>query len=239
MSVYDSNLFANYLNKSDEKKALVKRLKERMQGDNLKILDLGCHDGALTAWYLDEIEAKDIDLIAVDPSKPALEKFAERTWSKNVKTKLVNATAEEFLGQNTQHFDWIIASHCLYWSENLAIIIEQIAKKSDQAIVVLRGKRGIYQIQKKFKYLLGNSLEKLYTSDDIESVLGFKVEFEHENILSNIEIDFDNSDQLQSLLCFFLQRDVGSLSRDEMAQVKDFVGGLGQPIKHEVSFFWL
>lgn len=68
-------------------------------------------------------------------------------------------------------FDWVLAFQCLYWSEDLPGIVRCIGESATNALIVIRGERGIYEIQSQFKNLVGNPKEQYYSADYLERVL--------------------------------------------------------------------
>lgn len=247
MSMYDkSAFFQTYFSNASEKPLLVESLDKRFNPSTelIRILDLGCHDGALMKKIINAYSHRmpeNIILTGVEPSLPALELFAYSNFSIPVKMNTFAGTAENYFKFNTDYFDWIFASQCLYWSLDLDQIIRQIAQAGKSALIVLRGKHGIYEIQSRFKQHIGNPMEQFYTAEDIASSLATqKIPFQQEMIKSLIKLPPGDSQEFKWLMSFFLQIDEEHLTQDTFKEVQSWITSRysGQ-MPHEVCFFWL
>lgn len=242
--MYDKlNFFKLYFENASEKTILLELLDKRFieLPDPLVILDLGCHDGALMQRILDRYQdrlPKKVNLIGVDPVETAVEAFMSREFGPNVVKQGFIGSAETYLETFQQHHHWIFASQCLYWSENLPDTLMKMRMKSDFSLVVLRGKRGIYEIQSKFKKLLGNKNERLYSADDIEeALLSLSIPFEREDKKTIIFFPDANSLNFKWLILFFLQ--TSQMSRANYNKIKDYLlQSHGESMEHDVSYFW-
>ena len=244
--MYDRVEFFNaYFRNASEKQlfldSFTRRAKDKINSE-LSILDLGSHDGSLVLRVLESVNASKnvgINLTAVDPSSAALENFSKKNIPKNVSLNCYPATAEEYLSKCNRQFDWVIASHCLYWTENLGEVLRRITSCSNSGVIVLRGHKGIHEIQSKFRQLLGNEKERLYQADDIESELYLiKVPFEREDITSHIEIPDLDSREFRWMASFFLQSDETALVENNYKDIFRFVTQRGTKFQHDISFFW-
>ncbi len=246
-TIYDhKQAFQKYLEKATEKKIFVGRFSEMFCFDSdlpASFLDIGCHDGTLTIRLLDSIVGnlpKKSKVHCVDPSHEAIEVFRRRKLSDHFQFIFHELTAEDYLFKFSESADWIIASHCFYWSPDLEGVLNEVYKRSDHSVVVLRGKHGIYQIQSKYKNLVGNPLEQLYTADDIENALvKLNVSFEREDIVSTISVPKPDNPMLTVMIGFFLQRDPESITPEIESEVYSFISNLGTEMRHDVSFFWI
>jgi hypothetical protein len=245
-NMYDSAVsFATYLKKSTEKSQFVKSFEKRFHTiENLKInsiFDVGCHDGDLTLWYLDKIKNKLTDSCVVtclDPSNEALIRFSQKQLINNIDFNFVTSKVENFIFKSK--YDLIVASHSLYWTDDLNSILKQISDNSKFAVVVLREEVGIYEIQSRFKELIGNKDEKLYTANNIESVLkDLNINFIQERIRAEIELPDKDSKAYQDLVAFFLQTTSTAISKDKKHEIDEYLNTKDGTLKHNVSFFWL
>lgn len=247
--VYNSpTIFSTYLRKSTEKAQFIKSFKNRISsGPDSKIntlLDIGCHDGELTLWHLNEISnhcSKTASIEVLDPSLDALDRFKKRNLPTQFQFNFHGKRIENFeFDQSNKKFDFIVASHCLYWSEDLTSVLLQICNSAKRAVVILRENVGIYEVQKQFSHLLGNKDEQLYTAENIEAILkAHNVAFEREKIQTTIEIPTYKSQAYEDLISFFLQTKINSISDNERIDVDNFLQARNGVLKHNVSFFWL
>ncbi len=93
-----------------------------------RILDLGCHDGAMTSLYLSELmkrsSAQEFHITLVDPATEAISKAATRIsgMGSRVKTSCLNTTAESLVQRMEGTYDIITALWIFYHIKPEAII---------------------------------------------------------------------------------------------------------------------
>jgi hypothetical protein len=245
--MYDrKEFFSAYFSRASEKSTLVDSFKFHFGKpikDSIRILDLGCHDGTLILRMLDAVKDKlpgSVHLTGVDPSEAALNEFKAKKLMTGVTAEFFNETTEKFLVRGSKKFDWVVASHCLYWSDNLRLVLRQTLDLGDSIVIVMRRPRGIYQIQKYFKRLLGNPNEKFYTSQDVDETLTeMKIKFTREDHRTKIDLPDPTSEEFKWLISFFLQTTDDRLKPHQFQEVTKFMKTLGSPMQHDVSFFWI
>lgn len=247
MSMYDKrHFFKTYFSSASEKSILVKLLDKRFHppSHTANILDLGCHDGALMKnivnTYAKRLPEK-LVITGVDPSLQAIKEYAKADFPIPVQTNTFAGTAEDYFDVCTDHFDWIFASQCLYWSPDLPKIIKQIHEAGDSSLIVIRGCHGIYEIQSQFRHYIGNHLEKFYTDKEVEMALRTqKILFQKESLSTSIRLPDKDSIELKWLILFFLQMEEESLGDKIFCEVRDWITSrTSGSIHHEVHFFWL
>ncbi len=247
--MYDSNeFFKTYFNNASEKSLLIELMYTRFfpPKHTLDILDLGCHDGALIkkiiAAYEDRMPPK-VTLTGVEPSLEASIRYAENHFNIPVQTHTFIGTAENYFTQNTdgKYFDWVIASQCLYWSSDLLYIIKQIADCGESGLIVFRGHRGIYEIQSRFKFYIGNPNEQFYTADNIEAALiSLTIPYEKQVETTSIQLPPQGSLEMKWLIAFFLQQNDKDMDNNICQEVEAWIlAKNSEKIIHEVCFFWL
>lgn len=242
-----TEFFKTYFSRASEKKLIAQAVAKRLNkvAHYAKILDLGCHNGSLLQNIISLQREKlppDFSIVAVDPCQPAIDEFSTNDFVKNYSTRTFNTTAECYLANNRECFDWIIASQCLYWSDDLAQIVKNIEAQSLASLIVLRGKKGIYEIQSQYKDLLGNKQEKLYTSIDIENALNAQqIIYQKESHSTNIELPPLDSTEFDWLIGFFLQHEDLTMPPATIRDVKNFIIDLAHnnKIQHDIDLFWL
>jgi SAM-dependent methyltransferase len=247
--MYDSNeYFKAYFDKASEKALLIDLMQERFNPpkDELSILDLGCHDGALIKKIINTYTSRmprKVAITGVEPSSQALLKYKKNQFNIPVQTNTFDGTAEHFFikKQKNDNYNWVIASQCLYWTLDLASVIQDIADCGDSALIVLRGKRGIYEIQSRFKDYIGNPNEQFYTAEDIElALIKLNIPFEKQIKTTFIELPRQGSQEMKWLIAFFLQQNHNQLSHGAWQEVESWLLSKGtEKIAHNVCFFWL
>lgn len=246
--MYDkTEFFKSYMSRATEKKILVKAMGRRLNPlrHTSKILDLGCHDGTLMRTIVDHYKNRipnQVKIVSVDPSEMAIQELLAHDFTKEYSVEAIVDTAENYFLNQKEYFDWIIASQCLYWSPKLELIISQIHKNSESSLIVLRGKKGIFEIQSQFKEALGNKQEQLYTADDIEhALIAQNIPFNKECHQSFIELPNQDEPVFNWLIAFFLQNDESKIAPELMTDVKRFITqkSINNTLQHDVVFFWL
>ena len=243
--MYDyGSVFAAYLARATEKNLFVDRLGGALaqEARPLEILDVGAHDGAVTLRYL-EAAGKAIwgsRITALDPSADALGRFRNRGMAGNFAFDFRLGNAETFVPPAGTAYDWVIASHSLYWSRDLPEILNHLRKMGRKMVVVLRDSKGIFQIQSTFHKFLGNPEERLYTADDIANALaGLKIVFRRERVISHIDIPPFEDPAMKVLAAFFLQTAPEKLADSTVAEIRKLMTLDGDRFEHRVSFFWV
>ena len=240
-TMYDSKkAFNSYLKNSNEKQILVDWDEISNLVSIKSVLDIGCHDGTLSLKLLDRISSNNtsIKMTCVDPSLEAIQVFKNKVKERD-NFEFYNETVEQFISKiDNKKFDLVILSHSLYWSSDIQKVLQTLTKISKYIVIVLRGKKGIYQIQKEFKHLIGNPNEQLYTSDNIETaLLNLKATFIKKDINSQITISYEDEDSLGQLIYFFLQSSKEKFQESEYQMVKKHLQSFKGVIEHNVTFF--
>lgn len=245
--MYDKTHFFNaYFARATEKKLIVDSFNKHLNlKSNSKLLDLGCHNGGLMQQLVDRYHdqfSNSVKIVGIDPSQDAIAEYLRRDFNKVCSVDAMKATAEDYFKQNTTTFDWIIASQCLYWSLDLNDIIDKIYKNSQNALIVLRGDKGIYEIQSTFKEYLGNKQEQLYTAADIEHQLTkASIPYAKEYHKTAILLPDYDSEEFNWLIAFFLQTLDTDLTQGILSEVKNFIikKAHHHALQHDIVLFWL
>ncbi len=247
--MYDScELFKTYFANASEKSILIDLMRTRFSpfSHQLNILDLGCHDGNLIKKIIDAYASRmpsKVTITGVDPSINALLEYSKNKFTIPVHTNTFAGTAESYFLRHLgdEHFDWVIASQCLYWSLDLPYVVRNIAECGASGLIVLRGHRGIYEIQSCFKAYIGNKNEQFYTAADVESaLLHLNIPFEKEIKTTFIQLPQQGSMEMKWLIAFFLQQNEKDINNDIWQEVESWIlAKTSEKMAHDVSFFWL
>ncbi len=244
--MYDkTEFFLTYFSRATEKELVVNSLENRFFGfsNTFKMLDLGCHNGSLLEQIFRRYRKRlpdHIDVMGIDPSGPAIEEFHNRVFGDGCQIRSFIGSAEEYFEDHAEVYSWILASQCLYWSDDLALTLRKIRERGEASLVILRGRKGIYEVQSRFRTLLGNVQEKLYSSKDIEQALtALEIPFEMENHQTEIHLPEPGNQESRWMNAFFLQASDDALSEKDHREIEKFTESLGSPMRHDVAFFWL
>ena len=243
-TMYDQlDFFNTFLSNTTEKQIFIESFAKKFNTPKpFQILDLGCNEGVLTLKLLDQIQpflSPDSLLVGVDPCENAVNAFAQKPLPDNLSACFHAETAEAFLDKNTKVFDWTIASHCLYWSDDLERTVEMILQSARSGVIVLRGAYGVNQLQVQFKDWLGDPTGKQYVADDLEPIFESLncpvVREDHESI---IHIPPHESPWFRELVAFCLLTTNEQLDEDRMHAVSQYLRPYGDALRHDISFFW-
>jgi|SRR5579871_315608 len=244
--MYDkAQFFLAYFARATEKELVVRSLTDRFMGfkDSVSILDLGCHDGSLLERILNTYQSRlpaRVDIVGVDPSETALGAFRQKMANNGHQVDTFIGCAEEYFKDSARHHDWILASQCLYWSADLSAVLKDIHERGDASLVVLRGKKGIFEIQSRFRSLIGDQEERLYSSSDIEDALySLNIPFAKEDHATEIHVPKSFGQESKWINAFFLEVSDDALSDENHSEIAHFIAGLGSPMRHDITLFWL
>ncbi|ETW99683.1 MAG: hypothetical protein ETSY1_14055, partial [Candidatus Entotheonella factor] len=151
-TMYDQlDFFNTFLSNTTEKKLFIESFAKKFHFERKRnFLDLGCNEGVLTLKLMNQIQpclAPDSFLVGVDPCANAIDAFSKKELPDNLSARFHAETAEAFLEKNTQTFDWVIASHCLYWSDDLKRSVDMILNSARSGVIVMRGAYGVSQLR--------------------------------------------------------------------------------------------
>lgn len=246
-TIYDDySCFYSYFSRAPEKQIFVEALSKRVHCQKLrKILDIGCYDGKLMQMFLDKSQEKispKLHITGIDPCANAIKLYMENSFAKKYSVNVHHGTIENYFSTYNQHFDLIIASQCLYWSTDIVSIIKRIETHSRSAVIVMRGKVGIFDIQSRFRKMIKNNNDMLYIDSDIENILHTnKIEFQKEIHSTYIDLQGLQEDSLNLLIAFFLHLNYEDVPRDLLDNARAFINKklIDGKMRHDVTFFWL
>jgi SAM-dependent methyltransferase len=241
-SIYDSpEIFESYLKVSSEKELFVRRFEERFKPSSSPclFLDLGCNDGTLTLNYLNAIKAKlphTSKIVCVDPNKSALNHFKEKALPARLEFEFVPRSAEDYCFTTTHTFDWIIASHSLYWSPALKTLILKLVSLGKNVVIILREKDQSYAFEKKFRH----ATNLMYSGDTIRDTLNdHHIPFEHEMIEERVKIPLYPSDEYLLFLAFHLDMPLEQISKQLVLDAHHYLKAFNGTLTFNIGLHWI
>jgi len=171
----DNTFFDSYLKTTTEKLHFINCFLKKSQNKHIdSILDLGSFDGSLFLRLIIELLNNNFsikNLSAVEPSLIPINKMKEailhsETLSK-IQWNIHNEPMEIFLSNHTQLYDWVIASHSLYWMNDLDWILNKILSLSKNGVIVIRDNSLLYALESKYRPLMTQKKKKQYSSQNI------------------------------------------------------------------------
>jgi len=132
-----------------------------------------------------------------------------------------------------QAFDLVLLTHCLYYIPDRESAIRNAARLAgDKGSVLIfhQTPLGIDQVQQKFIKRVKGTDQEMYTSRDIQEILGrIDIPYRLEQVESHIDVSEclrPGSVEGEALLSFFLECDVRHLDPGLKQEVVDYIQGL-------------
>jgi len=203
--------FKSYLNSTNEKELIATEIANTIKNTELhdnfknknkiKILDIGCGNGVLTEKYLKQLSDifpnKKIEVDAMDVNSKLLKDFKQNHLINN-KNITINILEKDFFKEPTpkHHYDLAIASHVMYYSDNLERDLQKIQTSlsdSGNAFIFHHSGKDCVLSNLRAKYNPTSSANINQTKEEISQNDIIK------NSLDNLEIKYETKKQYFNL----------------------------------------
>ena len=214
----------------------------------VSVLDLGCSWGSTSFRVIRVLRQTGLTVsyTGVDPYQAQLDKFARLAAESGLPAiRLIQGTAESF--QPDQDYDLVIASHMLYYTSNMRLVLETVLRAGREAIIVHHGKRGINTVHEAFRKEVCPGPHVISTDGDVADILSILDRNGRRSLwhtfpsMVNIASCADpNSPQGRNLISFFLERNWDSIPNGVSAAVREFLCTTYAPhflMTHDVGIF--
>lgn len=232
--------FKAYLKYSNEKTSIANEINKTFNNNeyfeylnnkkNIKILDIGCGNGLLTEKVLNNMISilpnKKIKIDALDVNDKLLEEFDSRLgkFKNNV---IVDSKKQNFFGTKSQDskYDLILASHVLYYADNLDNAILNIYNhldKKGKAIIVHHSGQDCLLSELRAKYNpassanLNQNKEEITKKDIIKESLK-KQTIPYESFRQYFDLKIPNtksSSDFKNLISFIIDKPFNSILKE-------------------------
>lgn len=257
-SIYDAqdNPYVSWLEVTTEKELFEAWLREHipqqkiatMAGRHASILDIGCSWGSTSVRLMRVL--RDIGIAfsytGVDPSQSQLDQFAEYAKEQGVPTPKLITGGIEHVPRNRM-YDLVLASHSLYYVDDIPQAIQRMAELGREIIIIHHGTQGINTLHEAFRELVPYGKHLISTDDELarclESVdLGDRQVQRHRFVsTANIKSCINpESVQGRNLLTFFFERDIQTISQQDQERIHVFLQERYAPnfqMMHDDSIF--
>lgn len=167
--------------------------------DTIKVLDIGCGNGVLTQNYLNGISkifpSKNIEVDALDVNKNLIKDFRENNYNLSSNIQIDLQKKDFFKSSNNNKYDLIIASHVMYYTDDLSDSLNKIESSlSDdgKAIIFHHSGEDCILSELRAKYNSESMANLKQSKDDISTNDIIKSTLEKENINHKSKKQFFN-----------------------------------------------
>jgi Methyltransferase domain len=238
---------SSFVDSCDEKQTFVRLLSDRthslpLKKEDSRILDIGSNDGQFVGMYLSALDSSGFrgSATCVEPSLASLNRFRWDLIPKGFSAATHHGRAEKFFAEsNFEPWDLIIASHSLYWVDDIYGLIKTMIDQTKSLCIIVRGERGTFDVQSKFHKELGEPEERLYHAKTIRDILQkIGSVFHEDQFAATVAVPALHSPQWSAFAGFLLQRDPSSIDSNLSRDVWDLLATRSNFIEDN-SVFWI
>lgn len=245
--MYSENpsIFQRFVLLTDQKQILIDKVVKKIRNNhpkrNIKFLDIGCADGAVTIPIVEELaKSNNITTTGIEYSKSLLEGFKNNT---NIQVNLINKDVE--LLDELPVSDFILISHSLPYINDLESFLEKVVKAMSKESITLIVVSNPFSDDKKIKNQILDKKDKEPLSSKIQELLNKKkIPFEKEVIESTIDVSglLNMSEQGKTLIEFFNHKRFDEIPYNDIQKMRklilSYANQQGHLIKKE-DYFWI
>ena len=191
MNLYkdNSSIFQKYISLTNQKQILIdkvcKKIIDNINLKKIKLLDIGCADGAVTLKIIENIRnSYQLEVTVIEASTELINRFKSKM---EYDINFINENVEsiDILPQS----DFILMAHIVSYINNLDCFLDKIINSLNENGIALIVLSNDYSDDKKVKNYLNNSKDKDSTSTIVKSILSKKqIKYDVEIVESNIDV---------------------------------------------------
>ena len=191
MNLYkdNSSIFQKYISLTNQKQILIdkvcKKIIDNINLKKIKLLDIGCADGAVTLKIIENIRnSYQLEVTVIEASTELINRFKSKM---EYDINFINENVEsiDILPQS----DFILMAHIVSYINNLDCFLDKIINSLNENGIALIVVSNDYSDDKKVKNYLNNSKDKNSTSTIVKSILSKKkIKYDVEIVESNIDV---------------------------------------------------
>ena len=191
MNLYkdNSSIFQKYISLTNQKQILIdkvcKKIIDNINLKKIKLLDIGCADGAVTLKIIENIRnSYQLEVTVIEASTELINRFKSKM---EYDINFINENVEsiDILPQS----DFILMVHVVSYINNLDCFLDKIINSLNENGIALIVVSNDYSDDKKVKNYLNNSKDKNSTSTIVKSILSKKkIKYDVEIVESNIDV---------------------------------------------------
>ncbi len=246
-NMYSENpsIFQKFVLLTNQKQILIDKVVRKIRNNyskrNIKFLDIGCADGAVTIPIIEELsKSNNITTTGIEYSKTLLNDFKNNT---DIKVNFINKDVE--LLEELPLSDFVLISHVLPYINDLESFLDKVIKalpKNSIALIVVSNplsndtKIKNQMLDKKTKEPLSTKIQELLNKK--------KILFEKEVIESTMDVSglHNMSEDGKTLIEFFNHKKIDKIPYNDIQNMRklilSYANQEGHLIKKE-DYFWI
>lgn len=241
----NSSIFQKFVLLTDQKQILIDKVVRKIRNNyskrNIKFLDIGCADGAVTIPIVEELsKSNNITTIGIEYSKALLNDFKNNT---DIKVNFINKDVE--LLDELPLSDFVLISHVLPYINDLESFLDKVIKALSKNSIALIVVSNPLSDDVKIKNQMLDKKNKEPLSYKIQELLNKrKILFEKEVIESTMDISglHNMSEDGKTLIEFFNHKKIDEIPYNDIQNMRKLILGYanqeGHLIKKE-DYFWI
>lgn len=239
------SIFQKFMLLTDQNQIIIDKVVRKIRNfypkGNIKFLDIGCADGAVTIPIVEELsKSNNITVTGIECSNALLNDFKNNT---NIKVNLINKDVE--LLDELPVSDFILISHSLSYINDLESFLDKVIKALSKNSIALIVVGNPSSDDAKIKNQILDKKVKEPVSFKIQKLLNKKkITFEKEVIESTIDVSglLNMSEDGKTLIEFFNHKTFDEISYDDIQNMRklilSYANEEGHLIKKE-DYFWI
>ena len=244
-NLYKNNslIFKNYISLTNQKQILIdkvcKKIIDNINSKKIKLLDIGCADGAVTLKIIENIrKIYELEITAIEASTELINQFKSKT---DYKINFINENVESIniLPQS----DFIVMAHVVSYINNLDCFLDKVINSLNENGIALIVVSNDYSDDK--KVINHSNIPKNSISTSIKSVLSKKkIKYEVEIVESDIDVSGikNMNEDGKTIIEFFKHKTFNDISLDEVEEMRnkilEIVNENNKIIKRE-DYIWI
>lgn len=246
-NMYDENpsIFQKFVLLTDQKQILIDKVVRKIRNNhpkrNIKFLDIGCADGAVTIPIAEELsKSNNITITCIEYSKALLNDFKNNT---DIKANLINKDVE--LLDELPVSDFVLISHSLPYINDLDSFLDKVIKALSKNSISLIVVSNPLSDDTKIKNQMLDKKDKEPLSSKIQELLNKKkISFEKEVIESTMDVSglLNMNEDGKTLIEFFNHKRFDEIPYSDIQNMRklilSYTNQEGHLIKKE-DYFWI
>lgn len=246
-NIYNENpsIFQKFVLLTNQKQVLIDKVVKKIRNNypkrNIKFLDIGCADGAVTIPIVEELsKSTNITITGIEYSSALLNNFKNNT---SIKANLINTDAE--LLDELPVSDFILISHSLSYISDLESFLDKVIKALSKNSIALIVVSNPFSDDAKIRKQISDKKDKESLSLKIQELLNKrKILFKKEVVESTIDVSgiLNMNEDGKTLIEFFNHKRFNEISYSDIQNMKKLILSYANQEKYLIKkedYFWI